>query len=280
MDIEHDTAGGNGLGAFHFARKLFSDRMLHSDIEGKGYRWQLACIGQSDAVHVAQSCLVDVAFEASEASVIDVDEACHVARGASEGVDAPCLAPKAESGQPQLVQLLACAGCDFALEPDKSALGLQAIEEHGFINVRDDAENALDGLVDVDDIARIGKERPNPDIGCEDLSVAVEDIGSRGGGQIVGLSCGDEGCFWVIVEGKVGETEGVDAEDRHEAEETGDDTPPVSARARDCLFRGSLCRAWGWLMMSGLIRDLLLGISHVRVGSMRVNCGECFLAAL
>ena len=61
-------------------------------------------------------------------------------------------------------------------EPLAQFLGVE-IGQHG--------GEQLDRLVDVDQLARLGEQRGRLHVGGEDLAVAVEDVGPRGGDRVL-----------------------------------------------------------------------------------------------
>ena len=76
-------------------------------------------------------------------------------------------------------------GRDLALEPDEAAVRRQPLAHFLAVEVGQRGGELLLGVVDVDQLARLGVERGRLDVGGEDGAVAVEDIGARGGDGIL-----------------------------------------------------------------------------------------------
>ena len=100
------------------------------------------------------------------------------------GIDALVLGQKPNPRKAEPVDLLALLGRDLALEPHEAALGGEPLAQLLGVDIGHDRGKELGGLVDVDDAMRLGKQGGRAHVGRQDLSVAVEDIGPRGGHRI------------------------------------------------------------------------------------------------
>ena len=71
-------------------------------------------------------------------------------------------------------------GRDFALEPDKAAFRGQPFAQFIGIEIGQGRGQQFDRFIDIDDPARLAKQRRHPHVGCENLAIAVENVRSRG----------------------------------------------------------------------------------------------------
>ena len=83
------------------------------------------------------------------------------------------------------MNFLLLAWRDFALEPDEAALRRQALAHFVGVEIGQHRGEQFDRFVDVDDLARLGEQRRRLDVGGEDLAVAIEDVGTRGGDGVL-----------------------------------------------------------------------------------------------
>ncbi len=93
-------------------------------------------------------------------------------------------------GMPSRCTSLLLLRRDLALEPDEAALRRQPLAHFLGVEVGQRRGEQLDRLVDVDQLARLGEQRRRLDVGGEDLAVAVEDVGPRGGDGVLADACG------------------------------------------------------------------------------------------
>ena len=154
--------------------------MLHAQVDRKLYRLLQPVGGKTGQVQIGKPVAVEPFLDAGDALVVDVDVADQVRDFGAVRIDALVLGEEAHARQAELVDFLLLLGRDLALEPDEAALGTEPLAQIGGIEIGDHRGQQLARLVDVDDPARLGEQRRRPDVGCEDLAVAVENVGTRG----------------------------------------------------------------------------------------------------
>ena len=98
-------------------------------------------------------------------------------------------------GMPSRWISLRCFGVISRLSQTKPRLRGQPLAQFGGVEIGQDRGEQLDRLVDVDDPARLGKQRRRAHVGREDIAVAVEDVGPRGGDRVLrGAALARRGC--------------------------------------------------------------------------------------
>ena len=75
---------------------------------------------------------------------------------------------------------------DLALDPDEALLRVEALAQFVGVDVGQNGGDEFDRFVLVDDVARLGEDRHGLDVGGENIAVAVEQIGARAGGGLIG----------------------------------------------------------------------------------------------
>src|SRR5262249_49722114 len=100
-------------------------------------------------------------------------------------IDAFVLAQEADAGNAELVDGLLLLRRDLALEPDKPLACRQTVARLDAVEIGQRAGQELDGLVLVNDAARLGKQARRLDVGGEDFAVTVDDVGPRGGDRVL-----------------------------------------------------------------------------------------------
>ena len=119
------------------------------------------------------------------------------------------LVEETDARQSLTVDFTLLLGRDVALEPDEAALGRQPLAQILGVDIGQVGGQELGRLIDVDKPARLGVERGHPNVGRQNLAVAIEDVGTRRRdgvaghhalhGMLVGLNreqyepCGDHG---------------------------------------------------------------------------------------
>ena len=158
---------------------------LRSSDSRTGFRLSGSTVKPGD-VRIGQALLVEIFLHAGDADIVLVDEADHMRADRPVGIDALVLGQEADAGQAEMEDFLLLLRRDLALDPDEALLRAEPLAQLLGVDVGQNGGDQLDRLVLVDDAARLGEHRHGLDVGGEDLAVAVEQIGPRARGRLVG----------------------------------------------------------------------------------------------
>jgi len=96
------------------------------------------------------------------------------------GIGAPQLAPEVETRETEVVHLLRSARRQSAANPDEAARAVGKVLAHAVaIEIGENGGELLDDLVAVEHAGGIGEQRVGLDVGGEQATVAVDDVGAR-----------------------------------------------------------------------------------------------------
>src|SRR5262249_23016498 len=101
-------------------------------------------------------------------------------------IDALVLGQEADTRDAESMNVALLGRCDFTLEPDEAALRRQSIAHLVDIEIGQDSREQFNRFVDVDDLARLSKQRRFLQVFGDDLSVAVENIGPGRRARVLG----------------------------------------------------------------------------------------------
>ena len=141
--------------------------------------------GEPRHVQRRQSLLVEPLLDAGNAAVVDVDQADDLRDGGAVRVDALVLVEEADARDAEMADFVLLLRRDLALEPDEAALGGEPLAQFLGVQIGQRGGEPLDGVVDVDQLARLGKQRGRLHVGSDNRVVAVEDVGPRGGKRVL-----------------------------------------------------------------------------------------------
>ena len=130
--------------------------MLRSDVERQTHG---RALGQRRALHGFDADhLVDVALDAGDALVVDVDVAEHVAGQLAAGIGAAQLAAKIESRQAEIVHRLRRARRQTAPYPHEAAVAVgEIVAQPRRVHIGEHDGQLFHRLVAIDDARRIGE---------------------------------------------------------------------------------------------------------------------------
>lgn len=146
-------------------------------------------------------------------------------------IDTLVLAQEADAGNAELVDVLLLLRRNLALEPDEALARLQALAHLGLVEVGHGGGQKLDRLVLVDDAARLAEQARRLDVGREDRTIAIDDVGPRGRDHL--LRRGAARAVRVGADREHHEPAADQGVDRAEGEHRQADTRPRLGRAID-----------------------------------------------
>ena len=163
--------------------------MRHLQIEREAHRLQALRIDdEAGNVGIGQALLVEVFLHAGDADIVLVDETDHMGSNRPIGIDALVLGHEADARQAEVEDLRPLLRRDLALDPYEAFLRAETLAKLPGVDVRQHGGDEFNRLVLVDDAVRLGEDRHGLDVGGEDLTVAVEEIGARPGHGLIGVA--------------------------------------------------------------------------------------------
>ncbi len=150
--------------------------MLDAQIERERDRVLQPVGGEARGVQGGEPPGVEPFLDAGDALVVDIDVPDDVRDLLPVRVDAFVLVEEPDPRDSEVMDLLLLLGRDLAFEPDEAALGGEPFPELAGIEIGQHRGEQLDRLVDLDQFARLGKQRGRLDVGRQDLAVAIEDV--------------------------------------------------------------------------------------------------------
>ena len=154
--------------------------MLDAQVDGELDRLLQPVAGEPRQMQIGEPARVEPFLDPGDALVVDIDVADQMRDLRAIRIDALVLAQKADARYAEPVNLLLLLGCDLALEPHEAALGTEPLAQFAGIHVGHDCGEQFGCLVDVDDPLRLPEQRGHAHVGCQDFTIAVEDVGARG----------------------------------------------------------------------------------------------------
>ncbi len=179
--------------ALNFSRALIefvAQRVLHAQIERELHRPLQPVGGEPGHVQRGEPLPVQPLLDAGDALVVDIDEADVVRHDRAVGIDTLVLGEEADAGNAEPVNFLLLLRRDLALEPDEAAFGREPVAQFGGVEIGQHRSEQFLRLVDIDELARLGKQRRRFDVGRENAAVAVEDIRAARSRPRPGRRCG------------------------------------------------------------------------------------------
>ena len=191
-------------------------------------------------------------LHAGNALVVDIHQPDHLRDRRTVRIDALVLGQEADAGNAETVNLALLLGRNLALEPDEAAIRRQSLAQFLGVEIGQCGGELLLGVVDVDELARLGIERGRLDVGGEDGAVAVENVGPRGGDRV--LADGVAVAVLVALDGEGDEAQRDHAVDAGEGEDgeaeprlglhLAVDVAAVEQRSAACAASGSRGLSW------------------------------------
>ncbi len=181
VDVEDHAGGAPWRSNSSRLGEFVAQGELHAQIERKLHRLLQPVGGEPRHVQSGEPLPVEPFLDAGNALVVDIDVADLVRNRGAVRIDTLVLAEEADAGKSEPVNFLLLLGRDFALEPDEAALRRQPFAHFGGIEVRQHRRQQFNGFIDVDQLARLGKQRRRLDVGGDDRAIAVENVRPRRG---------------------------------------------------------------------------------------------------
>ena len=174
----HDAGRALRLVAAHRVGELGFDGVLHADVDRQAHG---RALGERGALHgLDADHLVDVALDAGDALVVDVDVAEHVSGELAAGIGTPQLAAEIEARSTEIVHRLRRTRRQAAPHPDEAAVAVgEVLAQRVGVEIGEHDGELFDGLVAIDDARRVGEQRVGFDVGGQQAAVAIDDVGTR-----------------------------------------------------------------------------------------------------
>ena len=164
--VEHDAGRALRLVAAYSIGELGFDGVLHADVDRQAHG---RALGERGALHgLDADHLVDIALDAGNAFVVDVDVAEHVSGQLAARIGTPQLATKIEARNTEIVHRLCRTRSQAAPHPDEAAVTVGQLLAQGVgVEIGEHDGQLFDGLVAVDDAPRVGEQRVGFDVGSQ-----------------------------------------------------------------------------------------------------------------
>ena len=137
-------------------------------------------------MQIGQSLAVDIFFEARNADAVEIGKAKNMRGNRAVRIDPFVLGKKADARQAEPVDFLLLFRRDRALDPNEALAGAEPLAQFPRVDIGKHGGQKFDRFVLVDDAPRFRENRHDLDVGCQDLAVAIENIGACRGDGIGG----------------------------------------------------------------------------------------------
>ena len=185
MTLRIDAGRGLGLELLARLDEFVAQRELHAQIERELHRPLQPVGGEPRHVQRGEPLPVQPFLDAGDALVVDIDVADLVRDHRPVRIDALVLGEEADAGNAEPVDLLLLLGVISRLSQTKPRFDDKPLAHFVGVEIGQHRGEQFLRLVDVDELARLGEQRRRLHVGGEDLAVAVEDVGPRGGDRVL-----------------------------------------------------------------------------------------------
>jgi len=160
--------------------------MLDPEINREAHRLHVPLISKTHRMQVPQPLPVDIFFQSGNAAIVHIDMADNVACGLAAGIKPAVFGEKPYARDAEMMDRITLFRRNLTLQPHEAGTAFQFAACTVDLQIGDDRHQTYDGLIHVEDAARLGVQGVGFQVGRQNQAIAIGHVRPRRRDGILG----------------------------------------------------------------------------------------------